>query len=173
MFRQKGMEFSPSSKWVVSSCAWTATTNVGPCRSGCVGHREFQSERRVAALQRAKASCHEACSERVPEAATTASRVKKDRLEKALGDNDGPELARLQKRHARTEAEAHRRDEVVGKGRARCVCDFDILSPSTNEMVEAAAAPYQKAWSTRAGTECTENNPHTIVLSIDGIGAFH
>ena len=121
----KRMEFSPSSKCVVSGGVWAATTPRPPTLavavSGCVGHREFQSERRVAALQRAKACCHEAGSERVPEAATTASRVKKNRLDKALGDNDGPELARLQKRHVRTEAEAHRRDEVVGKGRARCV----------------------------------------------------
>ena len=46
--------------------------------------------------------------------------------------------------------------------------------------VEAASAPFQYALSTRAGTECvahalqslTEENPTTIVMSIDCIGAL-
>ena len=45
------------------------------------------------------------------------------------------------------------------------------IGQQMSDVVEAAAAPYQYALSTRAGTE-TEDNPRTTVLSIDGIGAF-
>ena len=54
------------------------------------------------------------------------------------------------------------------------------LARVVGKEVEAACAPFQYALSTRAGTECvghmfraaTDLNPHSCVLSIDGIGAF-
>ena len=60
----------------------------------------------------------------------------------------------------------------------RLVCR--TIAQQISDVVEAVAAPYQYALSTRAGTECiahilqtlTADNPRTTVLSIDGIGAF-
>ena len=48
------------------------------------------------------------------------------------------------------------------------------------EVAEAATAPFQHAFHTRAGTECVSHvmqtlidlDPRTTVLSVDGVGAF-
>ena len=54
------------------------------------------------------------------------------------------------------------------------------LARQFGKAVEATCAPFQFAFSTRAGTDCvghairalTDANPMTTVLSIDGIGAY-
>ena len=124
MFRQEGMEFCPSSTWVVSGGAWAATTfsslgfwaerktSVGrqlpKTPPGQTTMRNLQTVLDVLGTEdsKVKEECKPHCNvpkhvatkpvqSVSPEAAKTAARVKVDRLEKAFGDYDGPELAGL------------------------------------------------------------------------------
>ena len=53
------------------------------------------------------------------------------------------------------------------------------MAQQVAEVAEAATAPFQHAFCTRAGTECVSHvmdlidlDPRTTVLSVDGVGAF-
>ena len=46
------------------------------------------------------------------------------------------------------------------------------MSQQVGPQVEAATAPCQCVFSSRAGSECVVLNPNSTVMSIDGISAY-